>query len=68
MKSTDYLKLLRAKTPQQLSEELATLRQERFNVHLQQVTGRLNKPHRVGEVRARIARVQTVLKQQEKSS
>lgn len=67
MKSTDYLKTLRGKTAEQLNEELAALQKEQFNLRLQTVTGQQNKTHLTGDVRKRIARLKTVLKQQAKS-
>jgi large subunit ribosomal protein L29 len=66
MKSTDYLKTLRGKTAEQLNEELAALQKEQFNLRLQTVTGQQNKTHLTGDVRKRIARLKTVLKQQAK--
>jgi large subunit ribosomal protein L29 len=68
MKHTDYVKQLRAKTPEQLNDELAALRKEQFNLRLQYATGQLNRTHLADEVRKKIARVNTVLKQQAKAS
>ena len=64
MKSNDYLKQLRAKTAAQLDEELGALRKEQFNLRLQHATGQMNKSHLVAGVRKKIARLQTILKQQ----
>lgn len=66
MKSADYLKQLRGKTAAQLGEELAALQKEQFNLRLQAATGQQSKGHLAGDVKKRIARVQTVLKQQAK--
>lgn len=68
MKSTDYLKQLRGKNAEQLNEELAALQKEQFNLRLQQATGQQSKTHLAGEVRQKIARLKTVLKQQAKAS
>jgi large subunit ribosomal protein L29 len=67
MKSADYIKQIRGKTAEQLNEELAALQKEQFNLRLQHVTGQQNKTHLTGDVRKRIARIKTVLKQQAKS-
>jgi large subunit ribosomal protein L29 len=68
MKSTDYLKQLRGKNAEQLNEELAALQKEQFNLRLQHATGQQSKTHLAGEVRVKIARLKTVLKQQAKAS
>ena len=67
MKSTDYLKQARAKKPEDIHEELAALHKEQFNLRLQAAAGQQPKSHLAGEVKKRIARLQTVLKQQAKS-
>ena len=53
---------LRAKTPDQLQEELLSLKKEQFNLRFQAATGQAEKTHRVGEVRKDIARIKTVLR------
>ena len=67
MKSVDYVKQLRGKNADQLNEELQALQKEQFNLRLQHVTGQQNKTHLAGDVKRRIARLKTVLKQQAKS-
>ena len=67
MKSAEYIKQLRGKNAGQLNEELAALQKEQFNLRLQHVTGQQNQTHLAGDVKQRIARVKTVLKQQAKS-
>jgi large subunit ribosomal protein L29 len=67
MKSTDYLKQLRAKSADQLGEELASLQKEQFNLRLQASTGQQSKSHLASDNRKKIARVQTMLKLQAKS-
>jgi len=67
MKSIDYVKQLRDKKAEQLNEELAALQKEQFNLRLAHVTGQQNKTHLAGDVKKRIARLKTVLKQQAKS-
>lgn len=54
---------LREKTPDQLREQLETLKKEAFNLRFQQATGQLENTARVRKVRRDVARVQTVLNQ-----
>ncbi len=56
MKSTD----VRAKTPDQLREELESLKKEQFNLRFQKATGQLENTARVRQVRRDIARVETI--------
>jgi large subunit ribosomal protein L29 len=46
-----------------LSEELASLKKEQFNLRFQQATGQLEKSSRMREVRRMIARTKTVLRE-----
>jgi large subunit ribosomal protein L29 len=55
---------LRAKTPDQLQEELLSLKKEQFNLRFQAATGQMEKTHRVGEVKKTIARIKTLQRQQ----
>ena len=52
---------LRDMTPDQLSDQLAKLKKEQFNLRFQRATGQLESTSRVREVRRDIARVMTVL-------
>ncbi len=54
-------KELRDKTPDQLRDELTTLKKEAFNLRFQQATGQLENPARLRQVRRDVARVKTVL-------
>ena len=56
MKAAD----VRAKTPDQLSDDLAALKKEQFNLRFQKATGQLEKTGRVKEVRRDIARIKTI--------
>lgn len=53
----------RAKTPDQLKEQLVTLKKEQFNLRFQKASGQLENTSRVREVRREIARIKTVLGQ-----
>ena len=59
---------LRGKTPDQLKDQLAELRKEQFNLRFQKATGQLENTARVHQVRRDIARVKTVLHQEQKQA
>ena len=63
MKSTQRVSDIQAMTPDQLQDELLSLKKEQFNLRFQRATGQLENTGRVREVRRDIARVKT-LKQQ----
>lgn len=56
----------RSSTPDQLRDELATLRKEQFNLRFQRATGQLEKTSRVGDIRRSIARIEAVLSEKSK--
>ena len=49
----------------ELAAKLAEAKEELFNLRFQNVTGQLDNPHRLREVRKDIARVLTVMRQRE---
>lgn len=54
---------LRAKTPDELKDQLVGLKKEQFNLRFQRATQQLESPARVRTVRREIARVKTILGQ-----
>ncbi|NBT32623.1 MAG: 50S ribosomal protein L29, partial [Rhodobacteraceae bacterium] len=54
-------KELRAKTPDQLREDLVALKKEAFNLRFQQATGQLENTARMRTVKRDAARVLTIL-------
>ena len=56
MKASD----LRMKTPDELSDELESLKKEQFNLRFQQATGQMENSARMRQVRRDIARIQTI--------
>lgn len=52
---------LRDKTPDQLRDELVTLKKESFNLRFQQATGQMENTARMRQVRRDTARVKTIL-------
>ncbi len=59
MKASD----VKAMTADQLSDQLASLKKEQFNLRFQKATGQLEKTARVQEVRRDIARIKTIARQ-----
>jgi len=59
---------VRRMTPDQLSDQLLSLKKEQFNLRFQAATGQLEKTHRVEEVRRDIARIKTVLRAKAKAA
>lgn len=53
---------IRAKSQDELKEQLVTLRKEAFNLRFQQASGQLENTARVRQVRRNIARIKTVLR------
>lgn len=51
---------LRARTKEQLGEQIVDLRKEQFNLRFQKATGQLENTRRIREVRRSIARIMTV--------
>jgi large subunit ribosomal protein L29 len=54
---------LRMMTPDQLNDELAKLKKERFNLRFQRATGQLENTARVRQVRRDIARILTIARE-----
>ena len=52
---------LREKTPDQLLEELASLKKESFNLRFQQATGQLENTSGIRAARRNAAKVKTIL-------
>jgi large subunit ribosomal protein L29 len=59
MKTAD----IRTKTVDELSDELASLKKEQFNLRFQRATGQLENTSRVRQVRRDIARIKTIAAQ-----
>ena len=53
---------VRGMSPDQLAEQLVSLKKEQFNLRFQKATGQVEKTHRVDQVRKDIARIKTVLR------
>jgi large subunit ribosomal protein L29 len=64
MKGSD----LRARTADELTEELETLRKEIFNLRFQRASGQLENTARVRQARRDIARIMTILGERQRQS
>ncbi len=60
-------KELRARAQAELADELLKLRKEQFALRMQQATGQAVKPDQFAKVRRNIARVKTVMREQQVS-
>ncbi len=58
-------KEIRELTDAEAQAKLRDLRQELFNLRLQQQTARLERPSRIREVRRIVARIETILRQRQ---
>lgn len=66
MKSTNYVEDLRSKSAEELNLALVEAKKELFNLRFQNATNQLSNTARITEVRKNIARIQTVINQQNK--
>lgn len=56
---------IRGKTPGEMEATLLDLRKEQFNLRMQKATGQLTRHSEVRRVRKAIARVKTIINEQE---
>ena len=61
MKNSKYVEDLKAKTVNELSEDLVAAKKELFNLRFQNATNQLDNTARIKDVRRNIARIQTVM-------
>jgi large subunit ribosomal protein L29 len=59
---------IRAKSVEELNEELVALRREQFNLRMQKSSGELAQHHQHKQVRKDIARIKTVLNEQKRAA
>ena len=58
-------KKLRDKTSQELNAQLKELKSELFNLRFQNATGLLSNPKQISVCKKEIARIQTIIREQE---
>ena len=68
MKINKFVEDLKAKSAAELNEELVAAKKELFNLRFQNATNQLENTSRIKEVRKNIARIQTVITEQDNAS
>jgi large subunit ribosomal protein L29 len=58
----------RAKSADELTDQMAKLKKEQFNLRFQRANGQLEKTNRIRSVRKDIARIQTILAEQRRKA
>lgn len=67
MKTKEFIEELNSKTVAELNNDLVEAKKELFNLRFQNATNQLSNTSRITLVRKNIARIQTVLTQNEKA-
>ena len=67
MKNSKYLEDLKAKSVNELSEDLVAAKKELFNLRFQNATNQLDNTARIKDVRRNIARIRTVMTEKSKA-
>ena len=67
MKINTFVNELRAKSVEELNEELVAAQKELFNLRFQNATNQLDNTSRIKEVRKNIARIQTMITEASKA-
>ena len=67
MKNNKYVEDLKAKSLNELSEDLVSAKKELFNLRFQNATNQLDNTARIKDVRRNIARIQTVMTEKSKA-
>ena len=68
VKTKGYVKDLRAKSIDELNKDLVSAKKELFNLRFQNATNQLDNTARIKEVRKNIARIQTVIAQNQRTA
>ncbi len=67
MKNSKYVEDLKAKSVNELSEDLVAAKKELFNLRFQNATNQLDNTARIKDVRRNIARIRTVMTEKSKA-
>ncbi len=67
MKINTFVNELRARSVEELNEELVAAKKELFNLRFQNATNQLDNTSRIKEVRKNIARIQTMITEASKA-
>ncbi|MEJ2476112.1 MAG: 50S ribosomal protein L29 [Desulfobacterales bacterium] len=58
---------VRSLSPEERQQKLVDMKQELFNLRFQHATGQLENPQRLKQIKRDVARVQTVIREEESS-
>jgi large subunit ribosomal protein L29 len=64
----DKISDLKDLSKEELNLKLSGLKTELFNLRFQAETGRVEKPHRIGQIRKEIARIKTIINEGERKN
>lgn len=67
VKTETFVKDLRSKTAEELQSALVSAKKELFNLRFQNATNQLDNTARIKEVRKNIARIQTIITQNQRA-
>ncbi|MBI3317740.1 MAG: 50S ribosomal protein L29 [Candidatus Omnitrophica bacterium] len=59
---------IRGLTPEELGEKLSSLKRQLLDLRIQASGGKLDKPHRLRDIRREVAQILTVMRQAERKS
>ena len=65
MKNNKYEEELKAKSAAELQDELVAAKKELFNLRFQNATNQLDNPLRIADVKKDIARIKTIIRENE---
>ena len=65
MKINKFVEDLKAKSAAELNEELVAAKKELFNLRFQNATNQLDNPLRIADVKKDIARIKTIIRENE---
>lgn len=68
VKTKAYVETLKNKSVDELNKELVSAKKELFNLRFQNATNQLDNSARISEVRKNIARIQTVITQNNRTA
>ena len=68
MKATKFTEELKKMSAAELENKLVELKKDLFNLRLQHATNQLENPVRIAEVKKDIARVKTIIREQQLAS
>ena len=68
VKTKNYVQGLKEKTVDELKQDLVAAKKQLFNLRFQNATNQLDNTARINEVRKNIARIQTVITQNQRAA